>query len=150
VREEDRAEYWDRKWGLKEQRLREQLTLDDSDGERESEYEILTRARGKKVLDVGCGPGEFTLRVGRVAKSVTGIDASKVALELAEENLARSRLRNVEFRYGNASKLPFSEKSFDLVYSRRGPASDSKKNLAEVLRVLRRGGVFMEITIGER
>jgi len=150
VREEDKSEYWNRKWKLREQHLREQVTLDGSDGEREFDHETLTRARGKNVLDVGCGPCEFTLRVGRVARSITGIDASKVALGLAEENLARSRLKNVKFRYANAGKLPFPEKSFDLVYSRRGPASDSKKNLAEVLRVLRRGGAFMEIAIGER
>jgi SAM-dependent methyltransferase len=150
MREDFKPEYWDRKWKLREQHLREHVTLDGSDGEREFGHEVLTRARGKKVLDVGCGPGEFTLRVGRIARSVTGIDASRMALGLAEQNLARSRLKNVKFRYGNARNLPFPEKSFDLVYSRRGPASDSRRNLAEVLRVLRRGGTFMEITIGER
>jgi len=36
------------------------------------------------------------------------------------------------------------------VYSRRGPASDSKRNLKEILRVLRNGGTFIEISIGER
>ena len=150
MREEDRAEYWNRKWGLREQRLREKVTLDGSDGEYEFDHEILNRSLGKKVLDIGCGPGEFTLRVGRNAKSVTGIDTSEVALELARRHLARSRLKNIIFGYGNARKLPFPDHSFDLVYSRRGPASDSKHNLTEVLRVLTRGGTFMEITIGER
>jgi SAM-dependent methyltransferase len=150
VKEEDKPEYWDRKWKLREQRLREKVLLDGSDGEREFAHEIFNRARGKKVLDLGCGPGDFSLRVSRIAKSVTGIDTSKVALEIAKHNLARSQLENVTFRYGNARKLPFSVKSFDLVYSRRGPASDSKRNLTEILRVLRRGGIFMEITIGER
>lgn len=36
-------------------------------------------------MDVGCGPGEFTLRVARKTKSVTGIDACKVALEFDVE-----------------------------------------------------------------
>jgi len=150
VREEEKAEYWNRKWKLREQHLREKMTLDGSDGEREFDCELINRAHGRKVLDVGCGPGEFTLRVGRIAKTVTGIDTSKVALEFAKRNLARSRLENVAFRYGDAGKLPFRDSSFDLAYSRRGPASDSKQNLTEIFRVLRRGGVFMEITIGER
>jgi SAM-dependent methyltransferase len=111
---------------------------------------ILNLARDKKILDIGCGPGEFTIRVGRVAKSVTGIDTSKVALEFAKRNVAKSGLKNVMFRHGNARNLPFPSKSFELAYSRRGPASDSKHNLTEVLRVLRKGGAFMEITIGER
>jgi ubiquinone/menaquinone biosynthesis C-methylase UbiE len=148
--DEYKLEYWDRKWKLREQHLREKVTLDGSDGEREFSHEVLLRARGKKVLDVGCGPAEFTLRVGRIAESVTGIDASGIALEIAERNLRRSRLKNVEIKYGNAGKLPFPDRSFDLVYSRRGPASESRRNLSEVLRVLRRGGVFMEITIGEK
>jgi 23S rRNA (guanine745-N1)-methyltransferase len=150
VKEEDNVEYWNRKWKLREQHLRERVTLDGSDGEYEFDHEILKQVRGKKVLDMGCGPGEFSLRVGRRAKSVTGIDASRAALEFARRNLARSGLKNVAFKYANARKLPFPANSFDLVYSRRGPASDSKHNLREVLRVLRKDGTFMEITIGER
>ena len=150
MRNEQKLDYWNRKWKLGEQHLRERVTLDGSDGEREFSHEVLLRARRKKILDVGCGPAEFTLRVGRIAKSVTGIDVSRIALEMAERNLRRSRLKNVQFKYGNAGKLPFPDRSFDLVYSRRGPASESRRNLSEVLRVLRRGGVFMEITIGER
>jgi SAM-dependent methyltransferase len=126
------------------------VILDGCDGEYEFDHEIFNLVRGKKVLDVGCGPGEFTLRVGRIAKSVTGIDGSKVALDFAMRNLARSGLKNVTFRYGNAGKLPFPGGSFDLVYSRRGPASESRHNLAEILRVLRKDGTFIEITIGER
>jgi len=148
--DEYKLEYWDRKWKLREQRLRERVTLDGRDGEREFSHEVLLRARGKKALDVGCGPAEFTLRVGRIAKSVIGIDVSRIALEMAERNLRRSRLKNVQFKYGNAGKIPFPDRSFDLVCSRRGPASESRRNLSEVLRVLRRSGVFMEITIGER
>jgi ubiquinone/menaquinone biosynthesis C-methylase UbiE len=102
------------------------------------------------VLDIGCGLGEFTLRVGSRAKRVTGTDWSKVALELAKRNLTRAHLKNVTFRYGDARKLPFPNESFDLAYSRRGPASDSKRTLTEVLRILRSGGSFMEIAIGER
>jgi len=150
MKEEDRPEYWNRKWKLREQHLREKVTLDGSDGEDEFEHEIFNRACGKKVLDIGCGPGEFSLRVGRIAKSVTGIDTSKVALKLAKRNLASRGVKNVTFRYADARKLPFRDKTFDLVYSRRGPGSDSKRNLTEVNRVLRRGGTFMEITIGER
>lgn len=150
MKEEAKAAYWNRKWKLREQRLRETVILDGSDGEWEFDHEILNRTRGRKVLDVGCGPGEFTLRVTRAAKSVTGLDTSKVALEFAKRNRAKSRFKNILFRFGNAGKLPFPDQSFDVVYSRRGPASESKRNLAECLRVLRRDGLFMEITIGER
>jgi SAM-dependent methyltransferase len=147
--EDKERDYWNRKWKLREQRFRERVILDGSDGEREFDHDILNRASGSKVLDVGCGPGEFTLRVARRAKSVTGVDSSEVALALATQNLARTGFKNVTFMYGDARKLPFPDNSFDLVYSRRGPASDSKEALREILRVLKKRGVFMEITIGE-
>ena len=35
VKEDERAEYWNRKWKLKEHRLRERVGLDGSDGEHE-------------------------------------------------------------------------------------------------------------------
>jgi len=59
MRKEDKPEYWDRKWALREQRLREKVSLDGSDGEREFDREVRKRAQGKKILDIGCGPGEF-------------------------------------------------------------------------------------------
>jgi SAM-dependent methyltransferase len=150
VREEDTVEYWNRKWALREQRLQENMTLDGSDGEVEFDRELQKRVRGKEVLDVGCGPGEFTLRVAGNAKSIVGIDPSRKALTLARRNLARSATNNASFRYGDIKRLAFPSETFDLVYSRRGPASDSKHNLSEVLRVLKNDGTFMEITIGER
>jgi len=67
-----------RKWKLRERPLRERVLLDSSDGEPEFDQKMLNRRR-KKVLDVGCGPGEFTPRVAKGTKSVTEIDASRVA-----------------------------------------------------------------------
>jgi SAM-dependent methyltransferase len=149
MKEDRDARYWDRKWALGH-RLREDVSLDGSDGEHEFDKELLRRVRGKEALDVGCGPGEFTLEVAKVSRSVVGVDSSEVALRLARQNAAPSGLRNVEFRKGDSRLLPFAEGRFDLVYSRRGPASDTTRSVAEVFRVLRTGGTFMEITIGER
>jgi len=150
VKEEDTLEYWNRKWALREQCLKEESALDGSDGELEFDRELQKRASGKDALDVGCGPGEFTLRTAKTAKSIVGVDPSSTALGLAKRNLAKSGIKNATFRYGDVKRLPFPNETFDLVYSRRGPASVSKHNLTEVIRVLRNGGTFMEITIGER
>lgn len=66
---------------------------------------------GMRVLDVGCGKGfllyEFTQAVPGI--SVAGIDVSSYAVENAKEEV-RSGLQ-----VGSASKLPFEDKSFDLV-----------------------------------
>ena len=126
------------------------MILDGSDGEREFDRELQKRVLGRDVLDVGCGPGEFTLQLAKKARFVVGIDVSHVALELAKRNLAKAGVKNVLFRYGDIRRLPFPNETFDVVYSRRGPASVDKHTLSEVLRVLRPEGILMEITIGER
>jgi len=150
MREENTKAYWDRKWALKEQRLHERVTLEGSDGEKEFDRDALKITKGKQVLDIGCGSGEFTFNVAKNAKRVVGIDISATALRLARRHLGESKLTNVELRFGDVRQLPFPEKSFAVVYSRRGPASENLHNLSEVRRVLRDGGAFLEITIGER
>ena len=149
MREEDTKEYWDRKWTFGEG-SRESVILDGSDGEEEFDRELRRKTTGKTVLDEGCGNGRFLLRIAKNARLVKGIDISATALRQAKNNLARSKLENVEFRIADARRLPFGNHSFDIVYSRRGPGSDSVHTLSEARRVLRKKGAFMEITIGER
>jgi 23S rRNA (cytosine1962-C5)-methyltransferase len=48
---------------------------------------------GGHALDVCCYQGGFALHLARVCARVTGIDTSRVSLEVAEENLAANRNR---------------------------------------------------------
>lgn len=49
---------------------------------------------GKSFLDVGCGPGHYSLALARKdAGSVTGIDYSEKMIQLAKERLAREGLK---------------------------------------------------------
>lgn len=68
---------------------------------------------GDRVLDVGCGKGfllyDFTQVVPGV--EVRGIDISEYAIENAKEEVKPF------LQVANANKLPFPDKSFDLVIS---------------------------------
>ena len=149
MKETDSPKYWDKKWAFGEHR-RERVILDGSDGEEEFDEELHRRTVRKIVLDEGCGSGVFTLKIAKRANRVRGIDTSTTALGLANRNLKRSRLSNADFRLADVRHLPFPDNSFDVVYSRRGPGTDTLHNLAEAYRVLKQNGVFMEVTIGER
>lgn len=50
-----------------------------------------TLAHGGRALDVCTYQGGFALHLARVCKTVTGIDASRASLEVAERNLAANR-----------------------------------------------------------
>ena len=148
-RYEDTKEYWDKIWDYGEHR-REHVILDGSDGEKEFDEELRKRTVGKVVLDIGCGSGKFTLKIAKKAKQVTGIDISTIGLAQARMNMIKTGLRNADFRLADASRLPGSAKSFDVVYSRRGPGSETVRTISEAYRVLRKNGIFMQIEIGER
>lgn len=68
---------------------------------------------GDKILDVGCGKGfllyDFTLVVPGI--EVYGIDISQYAIDNSKEEV-RDRLQ-----VGSATRLPWPDKHFDLVYS---------------------------------
>ncbi len=49
------------------------------------------RSKGGRALDVCTYQGGFALHLARVSKRVTGIDASRTSLEVAERNLAANR-----------------------------------------------------------
>lgn len=98
---------------------------------------------GARVLDVGCGGGQFAIKLaGRFP------DARVVGLDLSPEQVARARSRGaslrdrVTFVEGTAIALPFAAAEFDLVYSlgslKHWP--DRKRGLRECARVLAPGG----------
>ena len=103
----------------------------------------ITRARGDRVLDLGCGTGALTAQVLEQdpRRQVTGLD-------LSEQMLAQARARlgdRVNLVQGDSEHLPFPDRSFDVVY-----CCDSFHHypnpaavIAEVSRVLEFGGVFL-------
>ena len=150
---EDKA-LWEKFYAIEEAQKKEGLEehywVEGDDGRELFDRMVIEAVKGKEALDVGCGSGEFTLALAASAKKVVGLDFSEKAMAKAVENRSSKVVRNVEFRLAEAHELPFPSGSFDVVISRRGPATDSSKTIREVYRVLRKSGQLMEITIGER
>jgi len=100
---------------------------------------------GSNVLDVGSGAG-FDLYVAKrlVGNSgrVCGIDLTPEMVELAQSNLARSGMKNIEVINVSSEKIPFSDKTFDTVISNGViNLSPCKQELfQEIFRVLKDGG----------
>jgi ubiquinone/menaquinone biosynthesis C-methylase UbiE len=106
--------------------------------------------KNKFVIDIGTADGKFLLSVAGKTKKAIGIDVSEKMTEKANENLKKSDLTNVEFEVADARSLPFNNETFDVVISRRGPVTAGKEFLKEAYRVLKKNGILLEITIGER
>jgi ubiquinone/menaquinone biosynthesis C-methylase UbiE len=109
--------------------------------EREMAVEMLELAARDTVLDVGCGPGNFTRAFAEEVPRglVVGLDASGPMLVRAVEETAA---RNVEYVRGDASDLPFKDASFDAVccFAALYLIDDPHGAIDEIVRVLRPGG----------
>jgi ubiquinone/menaquinone biosynthesis C-methylase UbiE len=71
--------------------------------------------KGLKILEVGCGIGTDLTNFAK-SNDAVGIDISKESLKLAKENFKLHDLKG-KFIHASATKLPFKDKAFDLIYS---------------------------------
>jgi ubiquinone/menaquinone biosynthesis C-methylase UbiE len=102
-------------------------------------------AGARRLLDVGCGPGQFTIMAAeRLPEAqIVGVDLSPTMIELANGHRAASPAADrVTFEIGDAMALPFADSSFDVAISsgsiKQWP--DASRGLAEIHRVLTPGG----------
>jgi ubiquinone/menaquinone biosynthesis C-methylase UbiE len=96
------------------------------------------------VLDVGCGPGFFSIILSQVGHRVTGVDCAAEMLERARHNAEFSGV-SPAFLKLDCTELPFPDDSFDLVVSRNvtWTLSDPVAVYREWQRVLNPGGVLL-------
>jgi 2-polyprenyl-3-methyl-5-hydroxy-6-metoxy-1,4-benzoquinol methylase len=102
-------------------------------------------ARGKRVLDAGCGAGYGSAELARTAERVTGVDVAAEAVEYARRNYEAA---NLSFEQASCTALPFADGSFDLVvgFEVIEHLEDWQTFLKEVLRVLTPTGQFIVST----
>jgi SAM-dependent methyltransferase len=90
-----------------------------------------------KVLDVGCGHGEYTARWADRAEELVGYDMTEGFVATAKQTV---KSRNVRFVTGRTHHgLPFPDDYFDIAYTKKGPTSWYK----EGNRVVRPGGTLL-------
>lgn len=98
-------------------------------------------ARGKRLLEVGCGMGTDLAQFGRGGASVVGIDLVPRHLTIARRRLVHEGCAP-RLLCSDAEALPFKDASVDVVYSfgvlHHTPGIEAA--LAEIRRVLRPGG----------
>jgi len=93
-----------------------------------------------KILDVGCGHGDFMAPIYRKTELTWGIDPDESAL--ARNEIIRNTVP------GRAEDMPFADDAFDLVVSAWTfeHLEDPPKALQEVHRVLKPGGKLVFLT----
>jgi ubiquinone/menaquinone biosynthesis C-methylase UbiE len=100
---------------------------------------------GMSILDIGCGTGTHLEIYQKAGCKVAGIDASSSMLEVARAKL----IGRAELHLGDASHMPFTHESFDLVLAmfmlHEIPAPIRSLVINEAKRVTKRSGRFLVI-----
>ncbi|WP_050615839.1 class I SAM-dependent DNA methyltransferase [Bacillus testis] len=102
---------------------------------------------GKKVLDVACGTGEFTIRLAQRGFDVSGVDLSEDMLSIARDKAEQQKL-NLPFYHQDMTELDTGEVYDGVVifcdslnYLRN--EEETKKTFAAVYEHLHEGGLFL-------
>jgi ubiquinone/menaquinone biosynthesis C-methylase UbiE len=91
---------------------------------------------GKRVLDLGCATGNYTLELLKRGYTCVGVDVNSAYIEIAQK-------RGIE-AYVVSDKLPFSDKSFDsvMMFEVAEHLSDPEVVLSEASRVARKNVII--------
>jgi ubiquinone/menaquinone biosynthesis C-methylase UbiE len=115
---------------------------------RRRQIDLVNLKEGENVLDVGCGPGVLSI-LAKIAVGETGeVQGVDLAPRMVSKAQAKSEKANLKIHFVNASidELPYSDEFFDAVISsmmfHHVPVEIKRKGIAEVYRVLKRGGRF--------
>lgn len=98
----------------------------------------------KRILEIGCGTGRITEFMSNHFDEVYGVDISEEMIEKAKERLKHKK--NITLTPTDGVHLPFSDDFFDITFSfivfqHMPDKTTVQKNIEEVFRVLKPGGV---------
>ena len=102
---------------------------------------------GQRVLEVGCGPGFFTVPAARMvgeAGTVCALDISPLALKRVQGKVDEAGVGKVETLLADAAQTGLPDGSFDLVFvfGLGHPVGEMEGILVELHRLLKPGGVL--------
>jgi SAM-dependent methyltransferase len=107
-------------------------------------FAAFAEARGKRVLEIGCGNGADAVMFAKHGAAYVGVDLTDTAVDATRRHLAAEGL---EGRCGlaNVEQLCYAKESFDIVYSFGvlHHTSSPERAVHEVWRVLKPGGVAL-------
>ena len=101
----------------------------------------------ERILDIATGTGDLAILMAETqAKEIIGLDISDGMLEVGRKKITDRKLDSrIKMVLGDSESMPFENNHFDAITVAFGVRNFEtlEKGLAEILRVLKPGGIFV-------
>ena len=109
--------------------------------------QLVAETHPKTILDIATGTGDLAINLTRTkADQIIGLDISEGMLEVGRKKIKNKELhKTIDMVVGDSENLPFDDSSFDAITVAFGVRNfeNLEVGLAEILRVLKPGGIFV-------
>ena len=103
----------------------------------------------ERILDAGCGFGQWTFAMAQTSKQVIGIDVDSERLSVSTQLASINDAKNVEFHRASLEDMPNFEETFDAVFCYSVVyLTDYHKVFRNFFRLLKKGGYLYICTNG--
>lgn len=114
---------------------------------RKKVLKLVAAKNPQTILDIATGTGDLAILMADTnAAEITGLDISAGMLEVGRKKIADRKLDSrINMVLGDSENMPFDDNYFDAVTVAFGVRNFEtlEKGLAEILRVLKPGGIFV-------
>jgi ubiquinone/menaquinone biosynthesis C-methylase UbiE len=102
-----------------------------------------------EVLEIGTGTGIIPFSICSKVSSIVATDISPKMVQIANQKLIKSKIRNIDFQIQDSYNLALPDKSFDMVIASNlfHLLYEPEKPINEVKRVMREDGIFIAPTL---
>lgn len=98
--------------------------------------------KDSKLLDIDTGGGEFLLSLEHLHENIAATEGYPPNVDLCRQTLLPL---GIDFKeMSDCTKMPYADESFDIIINRHGEYC-----LSELLRTLKKGGLFITQQVGE-
>ena len=108
---------------------------------------IVEETTPENILDIATGTGDLAISLAKTsATKIVGLDLSPGMLDVGKVKVKAKKLDDkIEMVIGDSENLPFEDNSFDAITVAFGIRNFEtlEKGLADILRVLKPGGIFV-------
>jgi len=104
---------------------------------------LIGSKKDKRILDLGCGTGRFSIELESAGSHVISLDPSHSMLNELSKKLIGNE--HIDLIQGLGHRLPFKQNSFDgcICINVLDHIKDPKILIAEISRILKKDGVFV-------